>query len=782
MSAELNDEAQLEIGHVLFMDIVGFSKLLVDQQSAFSDQLNRIVRNTEQFQAADAAGKLIRLPTGDGMVLVFFTSPEAPARCAVEIAKALTDQFGLRMGIHSGPVNKVVDVDGRSNVAGGGINTAQRVMDCGDAGHILLSRRVADDLAQYGRWRGQLHDLGEIEVKHGARIGIVNLYSDAVGNAQVPENVQLAQQQERKLRKAAARKRQRLAIAGVLAIAIIGLIAGYVLFRHGWSRQLDRSIAVLPFENLTLDKENAFFAGGIQDEILTNLAKIGDLKVISRTSVMRYAGSQQSVREIAKALGVTAVLEGTVRRVGSRVHISAQLINALNDNHIWAENYDRDITDVFGVQRDVALDIAATLHAKLSPNEKERLQRRPTSNGAAYLIYLHAQDAWWRAQSIEEAEKIAQLYEKAIALDPNFALAFAKLSYVEAIINYNRPSAASLEKARAAANEALHLQPDLPEAHFALGHIYFWGERNYERALTELEVAKAALPNDADVFAAIAAIQRKQGKWADSTKNHEKAAELNPKDATIWSMGLASTYWTLRDYSTAATMLDRAIAADPNFFHSHIWRAWLDIDSRGDIGPMEQLLAKTPESLDPDGVVTFARYGVKIFQRKFDEALAVLDKSTADCIEDQRAAPGSDCSKSFLRALAYRLKNDSANAHRYFEEARTALERKIEQNPTIGPAHASLGQIYAGLDRRDDAVREAKRAVELFPESQDALHGPHQTITIAQIHAMLGDADAALPLLEHLLSTPSGLTVALLELDPIWDPLRNDSRFQKLVR
>jgi TolB-like protein/class 3 adenylate cyclase len=487
MSGELKNEAQLEIGHVLFMDIVGFSKLLVDEQSQFSERLNEIVRNTDQFRAADAAGKLIRLPTGDGMVLVFFTSPEAPVRCAVEVSRALNHQFGLRMGIHSGPINKVTDIDGRANVAGGGINIAQRVMDCGDAGHILLSKRAADDLVQYGRWRGQLHELAEIEVKHGARVALVNLYTDEVGNAQVPQKVKSVQEQERRAQKSARRRRKLALICAVLVM--IACAGGYYLWQRVGAGNFNRSIAVLPFENLSPDKENAFFAGGIQDEILTNLAKIGGLKVISRTSVMRYAGSRQSVREIGKELGVMAVVEGSVQRIANRIRVSVQLINAANDNHIWAENYEKDLMDIFTMQRDVAFEVASNLHAQLSPNEKVRLQRRPTASGAAYVMYLKAHDSWVRAQSVEEIEKIAQLYQKAIELDPAFALAFAKLSYMEATIYYNRPGPAPLEKARATANEALRLQPDLPEAHFALGHIHFWAEHNSERALAEFNIA-----------------------------------------------------------------------------------------------------------------------------------------------------------------------------------------------------------------------------------------------------------------------------------------------------
>jgi len=774
MSADVKPKVQVEIGHVLFMDVVGYSTLSVDEQHQIQQLLNEIVRATERFRAAPK-DKLTTLPTGDGMALVFFTNPEAPVECAIEISGALKSNphLQLRMGIHSGPVSRTTDVNQRTNIAGAGINMAQRVMDCGDAGHILLSKHTAEDLEHYAHWKPWLHDLGEVEVKHGVRIPIANFYSADAGNPTVPRKFK----QQTQLR---ARKRRKWVAFGTAGVAVIGLATILVLHFLGL-RHLEKSIAVLPFENLSAEKENAYFAGGIQDEILTDLAKIGDLKVISRSSVMAYASNRPNVREIAKALGVAAVVEGSVQRVANRIRISVQLINAATDQHVWAENYEKDISDIFAAQRDAAFEIASKLHAQLSPNEKARLQQRPTTNGAAYLVYLQAQDALWWSQSEEEVEKVAQLYQKATELDPTFALAFAKLSYMQALSYYSRPNLTVLKQARAAANEAVRLQPDLPEAHFALAYIHLWGDHDYGQALAELNIAKGGSPNDADIFVAIANIQRRQGKWAESTRNYEKAAVLNPKDTTIWTMGLAGNYSMLRDYSNAAKMFDRGIAADPNFFYGHLWKALLDVESRGDTRAMEQLLAKTPENVDADGQVTFSRYELKLFERKYDDALAVLDKSAADPIEGWHPASGGEYPKSFLRALAHWFKNDPPNASRYFEEVRPVLERRVQENQTLGPAHALLGHVYAGLDRREDAIREGKRALELLPESEDAVHGPDVTAAVAQIYAMLGESDDALPLIEHLLSAPAGLTPSLLKLDPIWDNLRNDARFRKLI-
>src|SRR5229473_2910218 len=376
MSAEIKKEIELEIAHVLFTDIVGYSKLPINQQRALVERLNEIVRGTDEFHIAEAGARLIKIPTGDGMALVFYKSPEEPVECALEISRALKEhpRIQLRMGIHSGPVSGVVDVNERANLAGAGLNMAQRVMDCGDAGHILLSKHVAEDLEEYERWRPFLHDLGSCEVKHGARVSIVNLHADQVGNPQLPKKFQT-------LKKHSARMRWAAMTAALLALAAI--VAGIAMFSRNRVRSTlaapEKSIAVLPFENLSDEKQNAYFADGVQDEILTDLAKIADVKVISRTSVMQYkSGVARNLREIGKQLGVAHLLEGSVQRAGGKVRVNAQLIDARSDAHLWAQTYDRDLADVFAIQSEIAKAIADQLQAKLSPNEKKAIEQPPT--------------------------------------------------------------------------------------------------------------------------------------------------------------------------------------------------------------------------------------------------------------------------------------------------------------------------------------------------------------------------------------------------------------------
>ena len=799
--SEPKSDSHLEIAHILFIDIVGYSKLLMNEQSEVLQQLNQAVRSTEQFRSAEAADKLIRIPVGDGMALVFFDTPEAPVRAAMQISEALRDhpEIRLRMGIHSGPVNEVLDVNDRSNVAGAGINMAQRVMECGDAGHILLSKRVADDLAPFGHWRSQLHELGEVELKHGESVFLVNFYNDKIGNRQLPQKLKRSRQETiGSARDEPARtleKTKRIPLLSIL-IGVLALILGGLFFLYrtfpksgitpaspnaGIAASIpEKSIAVLPFENLSKDEENTFFAGGVQDEILSNLAKIADLKVISRTSVMKYkTGPERNLREIAKSLGVAHVVEGSVQRAGGRVRVSAQLIDARTDTHLWAEHYDRDIADVFAIQSEIARQIADQLRVKLSPEEKARVTAKPTQNEEAYLIYLQAQDSEARSQSYDVWEKIAQLYERATRIDPSFALAFARLSYVEAWLYHNTVGPALLDKARAAANEAIRLQPALAEGHYALGVVYYWGDRDYERALGELAIAKTGLPNDANVLSTIGAIERRQGKWSESSTDLERAAFLNPKDVELW-ISLAGTYNALRNFSAAIRAFDRGIAADPSAFRARIFRANVDLDWKGDMAALEGLLVQTPEDVDPNGNATLARFQLKLFQRKYDEALQVLNRSSLN-IFFTWSYRGSYLPKSFLLAEAYGLMNDRTRARSSLAEAQRIVETAVRENPTDSWRHAVLGKIFARLGRKEDAVREGKRAVELLPETKDALDGPSMTLALAEIYTALGDLDSALPLLEHSLSTPGGINVPLLNLDPRWDPLRKDPRFEKLL-
>jgi len=570
----------------------------------------------------------------------------------------------------------------------------------------------------------------------------------------------------------------------IIALTAIGLaisaVSGFFLFPRASGRIVEKSIAVLPFQSLSDEKENAYFADGIQDDILTNLSKIGDLKVISRMSVMSYRGDAlRNAREIGKALGVGALLEGSVRRAGNRVRVSVQLIDANNDEHIWAEDYDRDLTDVFAIQTDLAQKIASTLQAKLSPNEKKRLDRRPTQDSDAYLLYIQAHDYANRPDRFRDTSlKAEELFEQAIKLDPKFAAAFAGLSMVQSwMYHESEPTPARREKARLNANEALRLQPDLPEGHLALGYSYYYGDRDYGRALTEFEIAKRDLPNEANAYTAIAAIQRRQGKWAESNANFEKAASLDPKNANVL-FNFGFNYMAQRDFEAADKIFDRAIAADPQSVAAHGMKSALAIAWKGDVTFAENQLSLVPPGFDPDGLVTSARVGVLTLQRKFAEALQMTQQFRGETLSYPEKGP---CPKAALEGSLYLLQGDKERAHAAFEQARPVAERLVREAPNDPARHAHLGAVLAGLGRKEDAINEGKKAVELLPESEDAFAGPQATAALAEIYAWVGEYDEAFRLLDHLLTVPNGLTVPTLRVDPSWDPLRNDPRFRALI-
>ncbi len=561
---------------------------------------------------------------------------------------------------------------------------------------------------------------------------------------------------------------------------IISAGAGFFLLPRVSARKVDKSIAVLPFQNLSDEKENAYFADGMQDDILTNLSKIGDLKVISRMSVMSYRGDgARNAREIGKALGVGTLLEGSVRRMGNRVRVNVQLINANNDEHIWAEDYDRELTDVFAIQTDLAQKIASALQAKFSPNEKARLDRRPTKDSDAYLLYVQAHDYANRPDRFRETSlKAEELFERAIKLDPNFALAFAGLSEVESwIYHEDEPTAARREKGRLNANESLRLQPDLPEGHLALGFSYYYGDRDYERALAEFEIAKRDLPNEAEAYSAIAAIQRRQGKWAESTANFEKSASLDPKNANTL-FNLALNYIAQRDFETADKTFDRALVAEPRSFGSRGMKAALAIIWKGDVGFAENQLSLVPPEYDPDGYVTSARVWVLTLQRKFADALQVAQQFRGETL---KYPDFGLCPKALLEGRLYLYQDDKMKAQAAFEQARTVAEQLVRDAPGDPGRHAQLGAVLAGLGQKEDAVNEGKKAVELLPESEDAVDGPKATAALAEIYSWVGEHDEAFRLLDHLLTVPNGFTVPTLRLDPVWDPLRKDPRFQALI-
>ena len=498
------------------------------------------------------------------MALVFYTSPEAPAQCAVEISRALKEhpRLQLRMGVHSGPVSGVVDVNDHANLAGAGINMAQRVMDCGDAGHILVSKHVAEDLEEYEHWRPLLHDLGTCEVKHGMRVAIANLYADQVGNPQLPKKFQALKKHSARMRWAdddgsVARARgDRRWHRNVFPL----------------SRAIDarpapeKSIAVLPFENLSEDKANAYFADGIQDEILTRLAKIADLKVISRTSTQQYQSKPGNLSEIAKQLGVANILEGSVQKAADQVRVNVQLIKAANDSHLWADTYDRKLVDIFGVESEVAKAIAEALQAKLTGGEQRALAVKPTNNSEAYDAYLRGLALEARTSiSPDDLEKAVGFYERAVQLDPAFALAWARLSRANASVYFGGldTTTARRDATERALNTAQKLQPNSPETLLAQAYYQYWVLRDYELAKATFGRVRELLPGSSDVPGALALIARRQGHWDESVAYWEQTLALDPRN-TEWLANAAETYAMLRQFPAALKTYDRVLDIVPN--------------------------------------------------------------------------------------------------------------------------------------------------------------------------------------------------------------------------
>jgi TolB-like protein/class 3 adenylate cyclase/Tfp pilus assembly protein PilF len=794
MATSAERDVRLEIGHVLFMDVVGYSKLLIDEQREFLQQLTEIVRNSDQVRVAEAADRLIRLPVGDGMALVFFNSPEAPVQCAIEISKKLKQypQLKLRMGIHSGPVNQVRDVNGRANVAGAGINIAQRVMDCGDAGHILLSKRVAEDLAQSRHWRPYLHDLGECAVKHSVPIFIVNLYSDEIGNAQLPEKFKQWQSEQAALAAGGSpsffRRKAVLIVTGALLIAAGGFSAWLYSKQAALTSLLtEKSIAVLPFQNFSADKENAFFADGVQDDILTSLARIKDLRVISRSSVMQFRDvAAQNLRKIAKRLGVANVLEGSVRREGDRVVVNVQLIEARNNRQIWANRYDRTLADSLGLQGELAREIADALSATLSAEEQARITVKPTQNPDAYVFYLRANQIARNPDTLLEDYKTAEnLYTQAIALDPNFALAHAQLASVYAgIFRYYEPTDSWKTKARTEAETALRLQPNLAEAHFALGQCIYWVDKDYDRALEQFEIASRLSPSNGDIGRLIAAIKRRQGKWEEALGEYERVAKLDPQNPNMFRE-LVFTNTAMRRWPDAARWAERMRATAPASLVAKTQSGYVDFWWKGDTQLLKLLVDQVPAGVDPDGVVTACRWELAMLQRDYSAGKKVLQTSSVNELSYTNAGLSP---KIFFEGCVYLAQNDNLNAQKAFELARPAFEASVQEAPMSANRHANLGWLYAFMGRKDDAIREGRRAVELQPESKDAVDGTLMSCYLALIYARVGENDLAIPLIERLLKTPGAvdsadysITINDLKQRWEWDPIRSDRRFQKLL-
>ncbi len=804
-SAEPKPDLPLEIAHVLLIDVVGYSKLLVNEQIELLQELNQIVRDTECFRAAETKGKLIRVSTGDGMALLFFHSPEEPARCALEISGTLQGHphIQLRMGVHSGPVNQVTDVNDKTNITGSGINVAQRVMDCGDAGHILLSWHIAEDLTQYRNWQPYLHDLGECEVKHGLRLHLVNLYKDNLGNPQVPEKLKRRRWKHAfgvSIRPVIAPRWPKYVLTAVLLLSAVALAISFSVFYRRGSPAVarsssgkaadvglpipEKSIAVLPFENRSEEKANAYFADGIQDEILTRLSKIADLKVISRTSTQHYKSAPENLREIAKQLGVAHILEGSVQKSGDAVRVNVQLIKAANDSHIWADTFDRKLTDIFSVESEIAKSVADQLQVHLTGREEQVIAAKPTDNTEAYDAYLRG-----LAYSLKHLANYlgAQTHlREALRLDPKFALAWALLSRVDALgyITANlQPTVALREEVRQAADTALTLQPNLGEAVLAKGYYYYACLKDYDTAVRYFEQARQFLPNSSRIPESLAYVARRRGEWDRSESYFNEAERLDPRNVNLLFQH-ALSYVALRRFPDALRKLDQILNITPDDFDTLVEKAGI-AQAEGDLPRASALLAPLRPAADLNQALEQQVYQA-ILERRSGSVIPGLKEILA---KPDPALGYFNGELRFWLGWAQEVAGDQHAAQESWRQARTELESFLKEQPGNYFLIGDLALTDAGLGDKTAALAMAERAIIANPIEKDAFSGPRPLEILARVAARMGEPDRAIAALQKLLSMPGQgalaenipLTPALLRLDPMFDPLRNDPRFQKLV-
>src|ERR1700732_2196903 len=721
MAAEVKKEIALEIAHVLFIDIVAYSKMASDDQRAAIEKLNHIVQSTDEYRTAESENRLLKLATGDGMALIFYHSPEDPVECALEISRAIKEQHSnlrLRMGVHSGPVSGVVDVNGRANVAGAGINAAQRVMDCGDAGHILLSKRVAEDLEQFKHWRPHLYHIGECEVKHGDKIDIVNLFTAELGNSERPKGMAMPAQKTDfgpVIKERAPSRKPVLIIAACLAVA--ALAVGTFLFWHRQKAKTsasalsvpEKSIAVLPFQNLSRDPANANFAAGLQNEFLTRLSKIADLKVISRTSTQHYKSAPENLPEIAKQLGVAHILEGSVQKSGDAVRVNVQLIKAANDSHLWADTFDRKLTDIFSVESEVAKAIADQLRVKLTGREEKIIAAKPTDNPEAYDAYLRGLAYSLKPQNSPANSLGAQKHlREAVRLDPKFALSWALLSYVDALdyIGVTLPPTESLrEEARQAAETALSLQPNLGEGLIAKGFYYYAYLKDYHTALRYFEQARSLLPNSSRIPESLAYVARRGGAWEQSESFFSQAERLDPRNVHLLTQH-ALSYLLPRRFAEAQRKLEQVLNITPDDVDTLALKGSM-AQAEGDLPRASALLAPLHPAADNTAALETQVYQ-GILERRPDQIIARLKEILA------RPNPAMGYFNGELRfwlGWAQQVGGDQAAGQESWEEARSELEPFLKEQSDNYNLMQDLALVEMSLGNKAAALSMADRGM-----------------------------------------------------------------------
>jgi TolB-like protein/Flp pilus assembly protein TadD len=703
------------------------------------------------------------------------------------------------MGIHSGPVNQVVDLNDQMNIAGAGINIGQRVMDCGDAGHILLSKHVADDLAQYAHWRPYLQDLGECEVKHGLRLHIFNLHKDGLGNLALPEKLRRGRRWKQTtgitVRPVGApRWPKSLMIIALLLSALAVAISFSILFRRGsitppgnpTTLVPEKSLAVLPFENRSEEKANAYFADGIQDEILTRLSKIADLKVISRTSTQHYKSAPENLSEIARQLGVAHILEGSVQKSGEAVRVNVQLIKVANDSHLWADTFDRKLTDIFSVESEVAKAIADQLRAHLTGQEEQEIAAKPTDNPEAYDAYLRGLAYTLKTGNTPANALSGQKYlREAVRLDPKFALAWALLSNVDArgyITLTLQPTVTLREEARQAAETALTLQPNLGEAVLGKGYYHYACLKDYDTAVRYFEQARQFLPNSSQIPESLAYVARRRGQWDRSESYFNEAERLDPRN--VWLLtNHAFSYFVLRRFPEALRKFDQVLNITPDDVDTLALKAAI-AQAEGDLPRASALLAPLHPNAD-DTIALETQVYQAILERRPAQIISRLKEILA---KPDPALGYHNGGLRFWLGWAQDVAGDHAAAQGTWRQARSELERFLNEQPENHVLIGDLALTRMGLGDKAAALALSERGIAALPIKKDAVSGPVPIEILARVAAQMGEPDRAIAALRQLLSIPGEgalenmpLTPALLRLDPMFDPLRNDPRFQKLV-
>ena len=656
---ESDENIRLEIRHVLFIDIVGYSKLLVEEQKERLGQLTSIVLGTAQVRDSRDE-QLVRLPTGDGMALVFRHSPEEPAHCALEIAEALLKhpELPVRMGIHSGPVSEVTDVSGRTNIAGAGINMAQRVMDCGDAGHILLSQHVADDLIQYRQWAPRLRDLGECEVKHGVRLHLVNLYAEPLGNTAIPQKFQQTRQKP-----VAEQSARRSSVGWIAALVLAAILAasGVYYFTYRTAAIPERSIAVLPMTNSTGDPANEYFSDGMSEEFISSLSRLRDLKVIGRTSSFQFKGKTDDSKTIGDKLGVYYLLEGSVRKSADRVRIAVELIKSGDGASVWSETYDRELKDIFAVQSEIAGAVAKQLKVALLGNNGQAAQLAAAAtpqNIEAYNALLQGNFHFY-LRTADDFRKAIGYYEEAIRLDPRYALAYAKLTppAVNLVTGFGhiatKEKEEAMAKARASAKSALALDPNLSEAHLAQALILELLDLNLAGAEAEYRRALELAPQNPHTINDLAILMAELARLDEAVALAQRAIALDPLRSTF-HYALAHFLVALGRYDQAEATLRKAIELQPTSAQAYAELAIIQI-LRGNPGAAAEL---AKQETDP-------------FWRTYALALAYFangDRAEADAALKKLIDEDADESGSQI-AEVYALRKEPEKMFEWLEHA-----------------------------------------------------------------------------------------------------------------